>query len=291
MGPIRQPSLWMTNVRTAALLDQKANLARAEAVAITGQRIDRPSDDPAAWPEVHDLEARIERQRTFRENGDRASNLLIVADESLGMAEDLLTRAHGIAIQGASETLNPDDRISLADQVDDLLEQLIVRANTSVAGQYLFGGAKNDAPPFDATGTYVGDAFATKIDIATGVSAQVGFDGSTTLDPAMRALEQLSLQMRTGTAADVGGTIDQLETSRRELVTTRATTGLIWNKADDALTVGIRIEESLTARHAKVLGADPIEAYTDLAQLRTVYEAALQVSSSARMPSLFDIMG
>ena len=83
--------------------------------------------------------------------------------------------------------------------------------------------------------------------------------------------------------------VDQVEVAR-QCVSERATTGLVWNKTDDALTVGIRIEESLTARHAEVLGADPIEAYTNLTQLRTAYEAALQVASTAKMPSLFDLM-
>ena len=50
-----------------------------------------------------------------------------------------------------------------------LSQQIVQLMNTQVAGRYIFGGTKDSAPPFDASGNYVGDGNVRQIEIAPGL--------------------------------------------------------------------------------------------------------------------------
>ncbi len=68
--------------------------------------------------------------------------LLGSTEDALLHAGDIIQRASDLAITGANGT-NPEAALhAIADEVDQLLEQMIQIANSAQAGQYLFGGSK-----------------------------------------------------------------------------------------------------------------------------------------------------
>jgi flagellar hook-associated protein 3 FlgL len=69
--------------------------------------------------------------------------------------EDILQRARVLAVQGANETYNAEDRMKMAHEVNQLLESAVSVANANIkfGDRYLFAGADVLTEPFQATRT------------------------------------------------------------------------------------------------------------------------------------------
>ena len=81
-------------------------------------------------------------------------SMLTFQDEVLKQANESVTRALEIATQGANETVSPEIREQMAEEVYQLRDQLVTLANSTYQGRYIYGGTDDDDPPFDAVTPY-----------------------------------------------------------------------------------------------------------------------------------------
>ncbi len=288
--PIRNSLLLRTQQTIDRLSERRAEVARAERQALTGERIARPSDDAAALPELHQVQASLSRQSTYKAGADRVASLRDTADRSLGQAEDLLTRAREIAVQASSETMTVQDRQVMGREVTQIYQQLVSVGNVEVGGRHLFGGTASDAPPFSSIGVYQGDHASSRVLVAPGVEIDATIDGSLAFSPALDALADLSVALNGGDADQVHATLGDLEAAGRRFNGARIDAGLDYQAADRARSVVTSVQENLATRLDAIAGVDPIESYTRLVEMRTAYEAAVKVAGSSQSTSLFDLM-
>ncbi|BCD45651.1 Flagellin B homolog (Fla) [Helicobacter suis] len=78
-------------------------------------------------------------------------------DKALGELSSTMQQFKVKLIQAASDVHSTTSRQAIALDLEKLKNHMINVANTSIGGEYLFGGSKVDRPPFDAAGNYYGN--------------------------------------------------------------------------------------------------------------------------------------
>ena len=156
-----------------------------QAQIASGKRLQAPSDDPTAYARGPALQGRRTELQQFSRNMDAAALRLSLEENTLSQATVLVTRLKELAIQGASDTLGPADRISIATEMQELSSQMTNLANTIDGnGEFLFGGFKSKERPFvtDANGdvVYQGDDGRREVEIADGIAIVTASSGAET---------------------------------------------------------------------------------------------------------------
>jgi flagellin-like hook-associated protein FlgL len=88
-------------------------------------------------------------------------------------------------------------------------------------------------------------------------------------------------------AANVHPSIDELDLALEELAQARTAVGADMQRGDDAVSLSESLEMVLADQEAQIADADSIQAYTNLFEYQSAYEAAIQVTANARTNLLF----
>jgi flagellar hook-associated protein 3 len=160
-------------------------LATLQEQATSGLRINRPSDDPATAFQVLQLQDDSSRITTFTSNLGSVIDARNTADGVFQDMNSTLARVKTLASQAASGTLNQANRTGMIQEIDPLLEQMVSLANTTFAGENLFGGGTK-GPAYVAQYqngsivgvTYTGAAQSAAVPVSNGVSYAANWVGS-----------------------------------------------------------------------------------------------------------------
>ncbi len=146
--------------RTLSNLQQNLlNLQSLQDKLSTGRRINRASDDPLDFPIDLNLRAEILSGKRFVSNIDFATTDLELTETTLGGTTEVLKKARDLALQGATD-FSLEARLAVANEVGEILNQVIDLSNTKFHGKFLFGGSTTQTKPFesvDGTLRYQGD--------------------------------------------------------------------------------------------------------------------------------------
>jgi flagellar hook-associated protein 3 FlgL len=162
---------------------QQSAMSRNQERIASGRRILTPSDDPVGAAQTVTVTHAKDRLAQYGANISAAKDMLAQNDSVLSQVEDVLQSVRTLAVQGANGSLSDSDRRSVAADVSQRLQQLLALANSRDGdGGYLFAGFASGTEPFalDATGAvaYSGDQGRRSLEVASGRSMGVAFDGS-----------------------------------------------------------------------------------------------------------------
>jgi flagellar hook-associated protein 3 len=130
---------------------QTSQLSTLQAQAATGSRLQAPSDDPFAAATVEAGTTQTNRLQSYLSNIDDVTGTLNASVSALQDVSSIFNQAQSIALQASQSTNGATADNALADQVDQLLKQLLADANTQSNGEYLFSGATTQTRPFVVT--------------------------------------------------------------------------------------------------------------------------------------------
>src|SRR3954467_1773049 len=135
-------------------------IARTQQSISSGRQITAPSDDPLGTQRALGLRGAIEGSQQQQRNIDEATGWLQTTDDALGDISNIINRAHELTVQGASDSLGPDQREAIALEIDQLVSAAKDSANATFQGSYVFTGTKTTTPAYTpGTGdAYQGDA-------------------------------------------------------------------------------------------------------------------------------------
>ena len=163
------------------ILDQQRNLSATQDKISSGLKVTKPSDDPVATITIINLEQEIALTERYNKNIDIATANLDTEETVLQQLTDIMQRVRELILSAGNATYGNVERGSLAEEMEGILEQVVGLANfKNTAGDYLFGGHKNNLTPFtqDAAGnyTYNGDQGIRNIQVST--STQIAANDS-----------------------------------------------------------------------------------------------------------------
>nr|WP_298414341.1 flagellar hook-associated protein FlgL [uncultured Halomonas sp.] len=128
---------------------QQGKLMHVEQQLASGRRVVNPSDDPQAASRAVGVSQSLAVSQQYADARISAGNALAQEESVLNSVSDGIASAKTLIIQASSDTLSDADRASVAASLKGIYENLLGLANTTNGnGTYLFGGYKDDAPPF-----------------------------------------------------------------------------------------------------------------------------------------------
>lgn len=202
------------NLYQRALQDIQGSLfrySRLQAQIASGQRVNRPSDDPAAALRIIPLANDLRNLDRMGENGTLAQDVMNVGAAAMEDASSAMQRARELVMQASNGTLSHSDRQAIGAEVDQLLRQLVGIGNSKRGDRYLFGGSADNAAPFrlveDAGGSrvlYVGNQDRLSVEVAPGIEAEMNLPG----DRAFVARQRRAATFSGGTGARPTGAGD-----------------------------------------------------------------------------------
>ena len=275
----------LIELQIAAARGAMEDVAHAGQVASTGMRVERPSEDPAAWLAAR----RADAHRAVHAGAGAAiasgTSRLEQTDGALGAIGDVLHRARELAIQGSNDTLSAADRDAIALELGELFKTALGAANQqSVDGEYLLAGFPGTTAPFDAMGTFVGDG---------GVRALVGADGQShtmTISgfeltaagggvDVLPTLDRLRAALAAGDGPATRDLLDELDRGIEQVSLARAHTGALLGALVDADNVRSEHELALQKTIANAVEADYATAAGDLSRATNALEAVRAVAA------------
>ena len=153
-------------------------LATTQAQMAVGKQILSPSAAPDQAAAIQRLKSEVQRQESHMSTLDVAMRRYTAEETALSASNDILIRMKELGIQAANDTMNPDDRKSIAVEIRALRDQLLSLGNTrDDSGNYLFSGTRVNTPAFaeDANGAVVYQGDQTQTRIPAGVERSVQF--------------------------------------------------------------------------------------------------------------------
>jgi flagellar hook-associated protein 3 FlgL len=280
--------------------------ARAQRQAATGARLAAASDDPEAASRATRATARLSALSQWQRQAADATDLLTMADDTLGRVAETVGRAHELALGGASDTQGSVQRQAMAAEVDVLLETVVAAINERLDRRQLFGGRQSTTPPLVVTrdpqgritgATWVPDVtgpVSVQVDDATTVDLAVPGPQAFGADTAPDFLPGVLIQLRDALAADDGAGVrallPELQAATDRLNVARIDVGARLGRLD-------ALRQNLTDRttdaesyRSSLLDADLARAAIDVSQSQLAYQAALGALQATQGLGLVNVL-
>ena len=274
----------------------------------SGIRVSQASDDPSAVSSIIGYQAEIDRVTQIQNNLDSAKTVSSAADSALQSASALLDQLVSIGAQGANGSATPATQANLASQVQQIGQQLVSLANTSVQGRYIFGGDAPTTQPYTFNWAVPkgvvqnSNAGSTGVlrdasgdEIVPGMTAQQIFDvqnppGTSTTGNVFQAVYDLGTALQANNQANISTATAEVKAAVTQLGQATTTYGntenWIQNASSDASQRLVSLQQSLSS----VRDADIASVATQLTTDQTALQAALQAHASNPNKSLFSYL-
>jgi flagellar hook-associated protein 3 FlgL len=289
--------------------------------AVTGKKLNKPSDNPGAIRPL--LQYRVQSEMTDR-NLDHmavAQGNLQLLDSDLDHIEEILVRAKELGIAANNGSNNNEDRKTYASQIDMLFDELLQASNRQTNGQYVFAGYQDKTVPFTMNPAYDpetydpndsstwpvdynGDSNVKTIEMAYGKNIQIALTGNDLflgdadnnhkVDSGgmdlFAVLKNFEYAVRTNDQAKMNEELDHLENAAEQV---RRLRGQMGNnarrieKATEQLNEASIEFKQIISRYED---ADILDVYSQLVQQETAFEAALNITARVSKLSILNFM-
>ncbi|MFZ5644522.1 MAG: flagellar hook-associated protein FlgL [Bacillota bacterium] len=235
----------ITNNVTLNIQKNLSKSARTQEQLATGKSMLRPSDKPENLSQVLGIKAHLSYMDQYEKNIDDGLGYLNLTDSSMQTLGNILHDASEKAVQGANDTYNAEDRKSIAEQIDKLIDHALDLANSSMGGRYIYAGTKNSRAPFERIGdriVYKGDFNGLYREVLSGDDYRIDSPGVT------RGYSVDALLSSTGVLADVTQRPNNL--SNTGIITITRTGANTFSITDQTQLDGVTPNNNLIASHS-----------------------------------------
>jgi flagellar hook-associated protein 3 FlgL len=282
-----------------------SRIAKIQGSISSGKQIETPSDDPLGTQRSLSLRSVIEGSQQHQRNIDEATGWLQTTDDALSDASAIINRARELTVQGASDSLGPEQRSAIALELDQLAEALKESANATYQGTYVFSGVATTTRPYgaglagdgfqgDTSGTPVARTIGPGVSVPVNTNAGAVFGSGSGDGKLIATLRNIATHLRSGTTVDQNAlrTTDlaDLSTNLDTLSQARATVGAVQSRLDTAKSRLGDVELTTTKLLSETEDTDLAKAILDLTTQQNVYQAALRSGASIIQPSLLDFL-
>jgi len=174
---MRISTAWGQQTSLSSMLNQQAQLNRTQQQLASGVKNLAPSDDPVVAKKVLDLTQGIDRTEQYVRNIGTAEARNSLEETVLDGVQDLYYRAQEITITARNAPLSVEDKQSLKQEIDLIIDNLASLSNTrGPNSEFIFSGdlSKQDAVAYNAvTESYGYEGGLNQRKIAIDITNQV----------------------------------------------------------------------------------------------------------------------
>lgn len=264
----------------------------------SGLKIQTPSDDPAGAAALVEVQADDAATQQFLTDINALQTRMQAADSALNSVNTALRRALALAVEGANGTLSDSDRSAIANELSGIKDQLLELSNSSLQGEYLFGGTAVTTKPYlkdtnvPSGISYQGNSQSNEVEIGqnywigTNVPGTSIFgDGTNGVFKAMSDVIS-AIQNNSGVDSAVSGIHDMVS----QISTARVQYGNAMNQLSSGENILNSVHIQLQQQIESISAADITQAASSLVSAETSRNALLDVIAKSNGLSLFDYL-
>ncbi len=278
------------------------------------------SEDPTNASASLSLRSHLQTLNSYTDAAEMTQNWMFATDNAFDQLEQIAVRANNLILRGLNDSLSGSERaLSIAPEMQDLVDEAVEIGNTSVNGQYIFSGYQLNQKAFSLSDSatsltdYQGNTFTPKVVNYLGdtgsMQRNLGPDQSVTLnvrgDQAilgfLQNLIQASNALKQNNINDTGNpvtdpinlksTLTGLKSSLETLDQYRTSNGARMRQVDSAANFLESIKLETKSLLSEKEDTNMAEGIALLANQQTTYQAVLEVSQRAISAlSLFDYL-
>ncbi|MGI6452751.1 MAG: flagellar hook-associated protein FlgL [Syntrophomonadaceae bacterium] len=292
-------------------------LSKLQQQMASAKIINRPSDNPIGTARLLSAQSELRVQEQHQRNMQDAAGWLETTDGALARLNDVLQRIRELAVNGANASLPKQSMEALADEVNQLAEELVQIGNTSYAGRYIFGGTQTTRMPFAITSTagekvtevsFLNNAAdvanldeiykfeidiepGTKINVSSGLqSFHTNSKGEKEINAVFDTIMLLRKNLEEGNSSEVTVRIEEIDGLIDNVLSERAIVGARSKRVETAQTRITLYNLNLTDLIGRLEDLDYAEATIHFKTQQVVYQAALETGARLIQPNLMDYL-
>jgi len=286
-------------------------LSRLETEASTGKRINQPSDDPIGVQNVMTYQMEMNFDKEYQQNATNAQSQLNFVSSVMTEAQNIMSRARDLAVEGANSTETSSDMQALASEVGQLYDQMVTIGNSQYNGLYIFNGANTGAAPYplqaanlspgQVSGSLDPAQVATNsgqvlMDLGNGVTIPITVSGNqffgnpASSNNAFQVLSELYSALNSGDHTQVDNLLNSIDSVIDNMNQVQAGVGALVNRAQMMQTRMTDLANSVTQQLSNVDDADMAKVLTNLNSISAVEQASLEVGAQALPMSLVNFL-
>jgi flagellar hook-associated protein 3 FlgL len=299
---IRVTQSHQSGVAMQSIALARARLQQAQQVAMSGQRVAKASDDPAAAARNRLLGELATRAASHRTTAQYGRSRLESAEQALSEAGNVLVRARQLATAMANDTMSASERSAAAAEVSQLRRAMIDLVNTEHGAEHVFAAIDTRTPPYeDGTGfTFDVDTYTDVREVEIGATQRLEIGSSGSMAFAQRAADPnsvdviatLALLEQNLLANDrdaIQSDIDTVGRAFDQVLGERVRTGVRLEQLQRADEVAEQSQSVYARLSSELIDADAAEAFSRLSLAEYTMQAAVTVASRLIGPSLLDM--
>lgn len=276
---------------------------RAQQQVTSGKRIAVASDDPDQISRLVEDRSLFAATEQVKSGLSRVKTEVDSSEAALASAVKLLDRARVIAAQGATSTATPEMRRAMADELGNILEELVATSNTTVGGRFVFSGDNDQTPaygidltqatpvtPFNGAASTRRVMDASGGTFATARTAQEIFDSTNPSESVFGSVNELRLALMADDVPAIEAAAGDVGSAGLFLNARQAYYGAVQNRVNAAIDNASSTEVRLKSEIGAIEDADMVQAATELAEATFQRNAALAARGRVPRNSLFDFL-
>jgi flagellar hook-associated protein 3 FlgL len=279
-------------------------IVRFQTELSSGTRLNKLSDDPAAIERSLGLRGELRNIEQFKKNIDDGTGWLELHEITLADLEGLFIEARGLAVQGASDTVNVSQRRAIGEQIDQFVEHAFSLSQSRFRNRFIYAGTRTSEIPYRlqkaedgaTTGVEPTGPNDGRIErqVGEGTTMQVNVPGSEVFEGENNAFDVL-LRLRDALNANevegIRASLDEVEQVREHISTVRGVIGARTNRMEITRNVLDRVEVEMTSILSADEDVDLTAAIVNLRQEQDIFQAALATGNTIVPQSLMDFIG
>ncbi len=249
------------------LSNTRLNLDRTLERLASGSRINHSGDDAAGLAISESLRAQLRGLGQAERNAQDGISLVQVAEGAMQEVSNILIRMRELGVQGASDTIGPQERKFLDVEFQQLMEEIDRIANST---------------KFNGVPLLNGGSTSFEVQIGTGNNPVI--DRVKLFDPYSSDINVVSLGINLASVADKASaqnSLAALDRAMTSVTSIRAEFGAMQNRLQSVITNIQTTRENLSAANSRIRDADLATETTELTKNQILTQSGIAVLSQA----------
>jgi len=264
----------------------------------TGQKIQRPDDDPVGIGYLMRYNTELSRSDQFLENARTGIGWLNTMDAAMQQANDVLKRAKQLTQQGSTGTVPEEARKQIASEIRQLYEQMVSIGNSTYDGRYIFNGQKTDTAPYtnataanDKTdpGSYYLNV-SPFVTVPVSITGEIIFGKAGDTENVFNVLNDIANHLDSNDQSALLQDLSRIDACSDRISVSWAEVGARTNRFELVVNRLTDEQGNLKNLRSQVNDVDMAQAITDLQLRQNVLQASLATGAQIMRVSLVDFL-
>ena len=293
---------------SSGLVNQMQNLSsnrdNLQQQVATGIAVSQPSDNPAVYGQVVQLQSQVQQASQYGNNINQALQQSSTAMNALQSMQSLFDQASQIATSASNATNTAQQQANYATQLNQIINQAIQVGNTQFQGNYIFAGSSVKTAPFaeDAANpkqyAYLQNVTPHQIQIPVAANTNLTVSTPTSYSSGFAGFINTMINLSNSlTKNDTAGIATQSSnlTGSSSTIESNITNAVADNGAMQARLQSLQTENTANVTQYNLLigndtNTDIAATMVQLNQAQLAYQAAIQSAASIMKSSILNYL-